>query len=89
MSLVDELKAALPEWTVTCNETIANADSGGVNVDVWRNGPIVIARAFVAWRKVAESRGDSVESAIAAMRVNLQAIVNDGTAALNALGGGK
>jgi len=99
MTLVDELKAALPGWTVIGSDVHAIAASERVNVSIEVDvyGPTsLVAKMLRASVPVASAAHDTVPDVVAALRSNLHRnlvvmaeTMTHTQAALNALGGGK
>lgn len=98
MTLVDELKAALPGWTVTGHDLDATARKEGteacvrcakwdrdIECGVWVGGWCI----SMTYRETVAEGLDVVRRGVARGLVRLAEQVTQGQAALNALGGGK
>ena len=98
MNIVDELKAALPGWTVCGSDVHAVADhERNVSIDVDVLGPTaLVAKMSRASVPVAMAAGDTVPAVVKSLRsalhrnlVLMAETMTHTQAALNALGGGK
>lgn len=89
MNLIDELKAALPGWTITDSDPYADADKDGVNIEVQERESAVIARAFTDGHAIGTGVGADVQAALNALRVDVAEMAGRCEKVSNALGGGK
>lgn len=96
MSLVDELKAALPGWTVTGDDSGASAVLGEVSIACRRYGHEDRVSLEIDGREVRVIYANKLKNAVGLMRIGLKTDVakwemriKDAQAALNALGGTK
>lgn len=87
MNLVDELKAALPGWTVTNSDPYADADKDGVNIEVQERESSVIARAFTDGHAIGTGVGADVQAAVDALRVDVAAMAERCEKVGNVMGG--